>query len=326
MSDPTEHLSETPHQRIDLRAADFIERRDCDSWTASDEAEFEIWLNAASAHRVAFIRLQASWRRTARLAALRPGDDRRKPFAAPAGWGRYVKGIAGLSAMLLLAGIAATYWLTPRYDTYATVVGGHKSLTLRDGSRIELNTNTVIRILRNSDRRFVQLERGEAFFQIQHDAENPFEVVTAGHRLIDLGTQFSVRTEQNQLRVALVEGKVRVESEGSPNGATRTLLPGDVLIAARGKTLVEKQPVKALVNAMAWRRGMLLFHETTLIDAAREFNRYNEVKIVINAPQAAHETINGALPAKDLEEFTRMARNIFGLKAERHGNTLVFTR
>jgi transmembrane sensor len=71
---------------------------------------------------------------------------------------------------------------------------------------------------------------------------------------------------------------------------------------------------------------MLVFHETSLADAAAQFNRYNETKIVIADPRASRETINGKLPTNDLEEFERMARNIFGLRAEKRGNELVLTR
>lgn len=326
MNDQVESAPETPRQLIDIRAASFIERRDSDIWTDQDEAELEHWLNAASAHRVAFIRLQSSWRRTERLVALRPAEHGPGASDAASGWRRYLKSAGVLGLAVILAGFAALYLLTPRYDTYATTVGGHETLTLHDGSQIELNTNTVIRVLQGPDRRLVRLDRGEAFFQIHHDAVHPFVVVAAGHRLIDLGTKFSVRTDVDGLRVALVEGRVRFESRDGSHQDQRTLLPGDVLLASGGGISVEKQPLPELGNVLAWRRGLLVFHETTLLDAALEFNRYNETKIVINDPRAARETINGALPANDLEEFSRMARNIFGLRTEKRGNEIVFTR
>ncbi len=327
MSEHHENCSEdTPRQLVDMRAAAFVERRDCDSWTDSNEAELETWLNQAPAHRVAFIRLNASWRRTERLAALRPGQQENNPSPDARNWRRYLKGAAIFGLAILSSGLVAAYLLMPHYDTYATTVGGRETLTLHDGSRIELNTNTVVRVSQNPDRRFVQLDKGEAFFEIRHDAKHPFVVVAAGRRLIDLGTKFSVRTDADGLRVALVEGRVRFEPQNGSDQDQLTLLPGDVLLASAGVVSVKKQTIPDLTNALAWRRGMLLFHETTLLDAAREFNRYNETKIIINDPRAAHETINGTLPANDLEEFSRMARNIFGLKTERRGNEILFTR
>ena len=60
--------------------------------------------------------------------------------------------------------------------TYATAVGGHKTLTLGDGSEVELNTDTIVRMPKVAGQRQVILDKGEAYFQIKHDAENPFIV------------------------------------------------------------------------------------------------------------------------------------------------------
>jgi transmembrane sensor len=314
----------TERQRIDMRAAEYVERRDSDAWTPGEEAELDIWLNQASAHRVAFLRLNASWKRTDRLVTLRsprvePMFPRRTAYRQ-----RPFKFAVALGLAIALGGAMAWYVLTPRYDTYATTVGGRETLTLRDGSRIEQNTDTVVRVAQIPGRRLVRLDKGEAFFQIRHDPSHPFVVVAAGHRLVDLGTKFSVRAEAGELKVALVEGSVRVETGSGQN--ERTLSPGEILLATAGNLSVKRRPLPALTTALAWRRGMLVFHETTLLDAAKEFNRYNETKIVIRDPNAARETINGTLPANDLEEFSRMARNIFGLKTERRGNEILFTR
>ena len=94
MSEHHEDGSEdTPRQLIDMRAAAFVERRDCDAWTDSDEAELETWLNQAPAHRVAFIRLNASWKRTERLVALRPAQEN-APSPDVRNWRPYLKGAA----------------------------------------------------------------------------------------------------------------------------------------------------------------------------------------------------------------------------------------
>jgi len=318
------HEDSTERQRIDMRAAAYVERRDGPTWTADEEAELEAWLNQASAHRVAFLRLNASWKRTERLVALRSPEASTMRSPSTMEWQRPLKFAVALGLTIALSGAVAFSILTPRYDTYATTVGGHETLTLHDGSRIELNTNTVVRVSQNPSRRLVRLDKGEAFFEIRHDSHHPFVVVAAGHRLVDLGTKFSVRADADHLKVALVEGSVRVETQTGQG--ERTLSPGDVLLASTGSLSVKKQPLATLATTLAWRRGMLVFHETSLLDAAQEFNRYNETKIVIHDPNAARETINGMLPANDLEEFSRMARNIFGLRTEKRGSEILFTR
>ena len=71
---------------------------------------------------------------------------------------------------------------------------------------------------------------------------------------------------------------------------------------------------------------MLAFHNTTLAEAAAEFNRYNQTRIVLEDPRAGTETINGMLPINDLAEFAHVAKNLFGLRAENHGDEIVLTR
>jgi transmembrane sensor len=320
-------MDEAPGRPIDMRAAEYVERRDSAQWTPADEVQFEDWLNESSAHRVAFMRLNASWKRTERLVALRTPDLPR-PHAEPrATGGRFLR-VAVLAAVVVGAGgWLASYLRTPHYDRYATTVGGHETLALHDGSKIELNTDTVVRISQTAKKRLVMLDRGEAYFQVRHDETRPFVVVTDAGRIIDLGTKFSAQSDNGHLKVSLVEGRIRFEAQAQDGREkTTTLVPGDVLLASAGSVSVTRAPLPELTSDLAWRKGMLIFRGTTLADAAREFNRYNETKIVIDDPKAGHETINGALPANDLEEFERMAANIFGLKARKRANEIIFSR
>ncbi len=325
MSSPNEHLSAAIERPIDMQAAGFVERRDSVSWSSADEERFEAWLDETPAHRVAFMRLNASWKRTERLAALRTTDFKRSATSAPPS-SRWPLKIAMACGLAVASAAALTaYFSTPHYDTYATTVGGHETLSLHDGSKIELNTNTIIHVSQTQNQRLVLLERGEAYFQVHHDETRPFIVVAGAGRIVDLGTTFSVQSDQGRLKVSLIEGSVRVELKGARQKQT-TLSSGEVLLASAGSVSVARAPLANLTTALAWRKGMLVFHGTTLSDAAREFNRYNETKIVIDDPKAAHETINGALPANDLEEFERMAGNLFGLRTKKNGNEIVFSR
>ncbi|HSZ73536.1 MAG TPA: hypothetical protein VK779_01860, partial [Rhizomicrobium sp.] len=83
---------------------------------------------------------------------------------------------------------------------------------------------------------------------------------------------------------------------------------------------------QVLANDLAWRRGVLVFEDTTLADAAQEFNRYNSEKIVIADLHSARLKISGILKVNDLAEFMRMARNFFDLRADRRGNEIVISR
>lgn len=232
MSDVENEFDVVPNRMIEMRAAEFVERRDCADWTEADEAKFETWLNEAPTNRVAFLRLNASWKRTERLAALR-APEFGKPAAAtvarPANARRFLPIVAACGFALLSGGLFTAYLATPGYDTYATTVGGRETLKLHDGSKIELNTDTMVRIAQTPHQRLVRLEHGEAYFDVHHDEKRPFVVISDVGRIVDLGTKFSVQSSAEHLKVSLLEGRIRFElricpaAHGKPNYCPVTL-------------------------------------------------------------------------------------------------------
>jgi transmembrane sensor len=328
MSGLEEEAEALDKRAIEMRAAEFVERRDSVGWTDVDEQHFAQWLEESSAHRVAFLRLNASWQRTERLAALRAPEFHASVAAPEARRFRFLPVAAAFGLVLASGGFfLAAYLSAPRYDTYATTIGGHETLKLHDGTRIELNTNTLVRIAQTPSGRLVKLERGEAYFDVRHDEKRPFIVATDSGRIVDIGTKFSADVEDGKLKLSLLEGRIRFETKDASGHPRHVqLAPGQTLVGDAGSITLSRKAPRELTSDLAWRSGMLVFHETSLADAAAQFNRYNETKIVIADPRASRETINGKLPTNDLEEFERMARNIFGLRAEKRGNELVLTR
>src|SRR6185437_10423527 len=135
--------------------------------------------------------------------------------------------------------------------------------------------------------------QGEAYFRIQHDSARPFVLMVQGRRLVDLGTEFLVKTEPKRLEVALVAGRAQLDSPNDPTQEPAVLTPGDVAIATANAISVTAKSTKALSDELSWRQGVLVFKYTTLADAAAEFNRYNYKKIVIADPKIAQLTIVG---------------------------------
>lgn len=327
MSGFEEETEALDKRAVEMHAADFVERRDGADWTDADEQHFALWLEESSAHRVAFLRLNASWQRTERLAALRAPEFRASGPTSEAKRFRFLPVAAAFGLVLMSGGFLAAYLSAPRYDTYATTIGGHETLKLHDGTRIELNTNTLVRIAQMPSKRLVKLERGEAYFDVRHDEKRPFIVTTDSGRIVDIGTKFSAAVEDGKLKLVLLEGRIRFETKDASGHPRHVqLAPGQTLVGDAGSITLSRKAPRELTSDLAWRSGMLVFHETSLADAAAQFNRYNETKIVIADPRASREAINGKLPTNDLEEFERMARNIFGLRAVKRGNELVLTR
>lgn len=309
------------------RAAEWLVwQRDSGTWTAGDQAALDAWLAESPANEIAYIRLAAAWDKADRLAALRrpilepvPGQrGKSKPFTR----------VAVLLAAAVIMVIFGTYLLrTSPNDILAvnTGVGGHKVVALADGSRIELNTDTAVRVALTPGARKVWLDKGEAFFDVRHDATRPFTVTAQGRRITDLGTKFSVRNETNRLEVALLEGRAQIEplTAGEP---AQVLKPGDVAIATPRSLIVTRKSDKQLINELAWRNGLLVFKYATLGSVADEFNRYNEHKIVLSSPSIARLSIVGTFRANDPNGFIELAKEVFNVRAQKRGGNIVLSR
>ncbi len=311
--------------RVDLDAAAWIERRDFGDWSEEDCIAFDTWLEAAPEHRVAYLRLDTGWQRAEIMTILRPFRPDEQMTVPQRAW-PFRRIIAGLTLAIVIGAAAVTYLMMPRERVYATDLGGRKTVMLADGSRIELNTDTLLRVSEDARQRTIRLDRGEAYFQVRHDAAHPFVVETGGYRVTDLGTKFSVRTAGSMVEVALVEGRTRLESADAAHQHATELMAGDFAIAAAGAISVEKKSVRDLSYNLGWRRGLLIFHNTSLGDAAAEFNRYNTNKLVIGDLDAAKLRINGTFPVHDVGVFARVARDVFGLHVAANENGTVISR
>jgi transmembrane sensor len=312
---------------IGMRAADWVQRRNFWNWSEADQAELDAWLGEALSHRIAYWRFAAAFERTARLAALRSPTDE----PAPKPQRRWFRAVSTGAAVLLLAAVLGVIGslLLPELQekTYATSVGERETISLADGSQIELNTDTVTRVRANAHRRTVSLVKGEAYFEIRHDAARPFVVLAGAQRLTDIGTKFLVRRDADGVAVSVMEGRVKLDAADHDSHAPPTFLAaGDTVLATANKVSLTRKPPRELFAELGWRRGLLVFQHTTLGEAANEFNRYNAEKLVVADTKASALQINGTFRATDVEAFTSAAQAVFGLRVENRGGEIVISR
>jgi transmembrane sensor len=302
---------------IEEIAARWLLRREADDWSSSDQADLDAWIEADPLHRMAYWRLEHGWSRVDRLSALRAPHA---PSVAPraiAPWRRPAV-IAALAACLVVA-IAAPFAGQIGRKTYTTEIGGHEAVPLADGTRVELNTATQLRAAVSSKTRDVWLDRGEAYFEVAHDAGRPFVVHVGQRQVTVLGTKFSVRREGDRIEVDVVDGRVRVNT--GDRAAPPVLTRGDRLIAEGRSVLVTKDEGR-VTGALVWRQGLLSFDQSTLGAAAAEFNRYNRKQLVVDDPTAAAMRIGGSFEAENVEAFARLLQEAYGLKVEDDGDTV----
>lgn len=316
---------------IEAEAAGWLARQDALGADVEEQRAFETWLHASTAHRVAWLRLRAAWAQAdaAHAPGLRLVDDDDDDTAAghvPDGWTRTrapVRASWRLAAGLVLAGAAGVLFLPPPPGAalrYATEVGENRTLALADGSRITLNTGT--RMHTTAAARRAWLDSGEAYFDIAHDPAHPFVVEAGASRITVLGTRFSVRRDGDTTRVLVVQGRVRVSGAG---GAV-DLLPNQSAQLDGGPVTRTQESAVATERALAWRQGRLVFDQTTLAQAAAEFNRYNRRQLVVDDPRAAAIVIGGSFAPTNLDGFVRLLEQGFALRAQHSADRIVVSR
>ena len=302
---------------IKKRASEFVLRQyDLEGWTDADDEALKAWLDESLSHRTAYWRLKSIWNRADRLDALRPMLPPRSPSGARSPLLRF----KFAAAVALVSVLGASAWFPRPFSmqTFTTATGERRDLTLADGSHIELTTDTQLRLAGTSRHQNVWLDKGEAYFQIIHDPHREFVLHATKLRIVDLGTEFSVRRNSDRIQITVVKGSVEVESTDPQKrlGAVR-LLPGEVAIASNGAINVAKKSPSQIDDSLTWRRGILVFDHMPLAKVASEFNRYNLIKIHIDGAAISTKTISARLPATDVSVFARMAQEFLGLQVTR---------
>jgi transmembrane sensor len=347
--------------RTEREAAAWLARRDACGWSGRDQARLDAWLAEATAHRVAWVRLESAWRESGRLKALAAGlpagtvpERLSRPAFPPPRAERAAPGPlnaaalvfaprarpaksrfpAATVAVVLAVGAALAlgwrhYAPAVRPVAYGTPVGDIESLPLADGTQATLGSDSRIVVALSRRERHVDLQRGEAFFHAAKDPGRPFVVAAAGHRAVAVGTRFSVRRDVDGVRVVVTEGLVRLESDPGPDGRRQptALLPaGSIALATARGVSVQAGTVAQAEQALSWREGFLAFHDTPLADAVAEFNRYSARRIVIADPSVAALRVGGNFRLSNAEAFVRLLEQGFPVRAERRGKEIVLHR
>jgi transmembrane sensor len=310
----------TPADRakLEAEAASWLARLHSSRKSPNTESAFRAWLGESEAHRHAFERATEIWDMLPSVAgnfhASAPQPERAWPTRrAP----QRARAVLAAAVAALLA--VTPFWWESRPFVYETKVGEQQVLTLSDRSRVALNTNSEIEVRYSKAERRVVLDHGEALFEVSHDRARPFLVVSGDEVVRAVGTRFVVRRDGGETRVTLLEGKVQVFGPSAPRRAPLAVLaPGQRLTVTpdAGAELDRPSSIDAVT---AWRRGEIVFDNSSLIDAAEELNRYSDIHLVIADPQIASLRVSGVFSTKDVPEVAKAFASLYGLKVEQDG-------
>jgi len=313
------------HAAIEDRAIDWLIRREEPGWSESDQTELDAWLQESMANRAAYLRARHGWAEADRVASVGElADHAAARDHAPRPWVP-----AAIAASLVMAFGIGAWSLAPhgsrsvqaQQTRFDTPVGGRKIVKLVDGSKVELNTQTVVRMAIGRTSRDVWLDSGEAYFEVARRDGESF-VVHAGKRTITvLGTKFSVRRDRDRVTVNVVEGRVRVDDGLGGNSSAAIITAGDTAITRDGSTLIAAKSEERVEGALAWREGMLSFNLKPLSEVAAEFNRYNRTQLTVD-PSAAAIPIGGTFRASNVDAFARLLHDAYGLTTEQQGDSV----
>lgn len=305
-------------KRISDQAADYFAGSQVE--TTARRRVREAWLAEDVRHRQAYDEMQRLWDHAG---ALRDDGDL-KAFTAQ---GRTALQRSRRATWRLLAAAATVgmigsfwwllLWLKPAPVRYATTVGQRQTEALADGSRVTLNTDSVLEVRFTRRRRDVDLQRGEVQFEVAHDASRPFVVHTEMGTVTALGTRFQVRRDADGAVVTLLQGSVAVE-QGQDR---RTLVPNEQARLSEKGGIAVRTIDPAQVSG--WLDGWLHFSGATLGEVVAEANRYSPRKLRLADARLNSLRLHGNFRAGDSASIAAAVGQLLPVKVEDRGGEIV---
>jgi transmembrane sensor len=202
---------------------------------------------------------------------------------------------------------------------------------------LRLNANSRVIVEYTSRLRKLTLARGEVIFNVAHEPRRPFEVIIGDRKVIALGTRFEVRREDSRqatFSVTLIEGRVAVEPLSAPDvlPVAAELPPNlkrDTTLLTAGQRLritknsADTIDTPQLEKVTAWQHGQLIFDNTSIRDAANEFNRYGKRKLTIDStvPDTIH--VGGVFRIGDPDSFARAMADAHQLRITENSEEII---
>jgi transmembrane sensor len=322
---------------VSEEAATWVLMQEQGELSATNQRHLAEWLSEDAAHVAAYedalLVLDAVARhagdpemlslRTAALSAR--GDRRRHYWAWASGIGVAATMLAAVALWTIaprlqptigVARAVAQRNMDPKTSFYRTGVGERSAIALPDGSVATLDTDSQLRVVYTATQRRVFLLKGQALFEVAHGKPAPFQVLARGQQITAVGTMFNVRIEGRDLRVAMVEGTVRVRSAPGNGPAT----PVKELMLTAGEGLVAEPAKPLVVHAIdaqqiaSWKGGLLVFNDTPLSDAVAEINRYTLRPIAIADIAIGAYRVSGVFESNNPKNFAQAMGEVFPIE------------
>jgi transmembrane sensor len=238
----------------------------------------------------------------------------------------------GAAAAVLLGVAASVFWPTVDYlngwRSFETVIGEQRSVSLSDGSIVQLNTGTRIKARVSAEARDIRLLKGEALFKVAQDRSRPFKVTTADAAILAVGTQFNVYQFDGRTKVSVLEGRVRVTAADMPAatpGGPILTAGQEVEIHQDGKSI--QRAASDVGSAAAWLQRRVVFKQEPLANVLTEFNRYRKSpRLRVSDPALAARKYSGTFDVDDPRSLEDVLSNETDVVLEQAGDEIVIRK
>lgn len=284
-------------------AAAWMARLHADDRSAQDDKAFHAWLDADDANRARFEQVSTVWDDVGGLR----DDIEREPLKGPMLTRRAV--MASMAAVSV-CGIGLYSWGDAWASDYSTAVGEQKRVTLPDGSRLFLDTNTSLTVKQGQKLRRLSLSHGRVHFVIAAD-ERPFEIEAGSRKLIAGSGQFDVQCDADHIAFIALEGAAVIRDDRAGSALAR-MMPGDRFSMENGRTTLDRPDIG---DVQVWQTGRAAFRNATLASVVKEMNRYSQQELVIADPRSATLRLSGVYSVGDNANFARTVADLLPVQA-----------
>ena len=337
------------HKAMEAEAAAWIARLDRGELSEEDRSAIRDWIDRSPEHYALISRLAGIWSDldglVEILAEVEPHTTTRGAHHGPRPitWFTPAK-VVVFSTVIIAVVIGVLFTNNENYRSvtveglswqasYLTEIGEQQTVALRDGSRVQLNTDTIIDVDFDDRQRKIRLVKGEALFEVIHNQSRPFLVYVGTNVIRAVGTAFVVKLIENGVEVTIKEGRVELKSlkDDTQDRSKKELIIASAMIDA-GQTVKLNKEIQTLQEIateeidrkLAWRDGLIIFSGEPLDYVVEEINRYTNIKFIITDPELSMLRIGGRFKIGETDAMLEVLETGFGININRVSNDLVY--
>lgn len=289
-------------------AAQWLQR--LEAGVGSEDA-FERW-RSDPANALAYIRVTqaAQWiasNQSTLAAAMKPSASEKVLSRRAWMGGAAAASVCVVGAAFLIHGV-----MTDR-AVARTEVGERTSLSLPDGGRIDVNTNSEAAWKFGGKARDVWLNQGEIALDVAAD-KRPFRLHVRDQMISLRAGRYNIRSDADTVSITVLSGQAAAVAGNTTSAAPSVFSAGSVAVLSASGVEVISVDDHVLEAVSAWQDDELVLDNVTLKQAVAEYNRYLKTKIVIGDPSLEEIRLGGRFATKDPAEFLNALRTSFGLR------------